>query len=255
MQRPRRIDAVLFDLFDTLVTVDASLLPVLRVEDRCVPSTLPAVLAELRRALPTVADAHTLREMAAVRAHRPSGPENAEIAEHVAFGVLLQRLGVRDDRDELARRLADAQMAAVVAACRPVRGARALLAALRANRVRTAVVSNLAHAASLNDLLATADPQHRFEATVTSIEVGYCKPSERPFKLALARLGVEPQHSIHIGDDVRDDVAGALGAGIYPVWFNPHRRAWPGSAAAVPTTVAALAEAEALLRSPESMAV
>jgi HAD superfamily hydrolase (TIGR01509 family) len=252
---PSRIDAVLLDLFDTLVSVDASLLPVLQVGDRVVRSTIPAVLGELRTALPGLADADALQAMIAVLAERPQRLGNAEIPEHAVFAALLRRLGARDDDDELARRLADAQMKAVVAACRQMPGARALLATLRAGRVRTALVSNLAHAASLCELLSITDPGHSFDAVVTSIEVGYCKPDKRPFQLALTRIGVEAKHTIHIGDDVTDDVAGAMRVGIHPVWFNPRGCTWPGPASSAPTTVTTLAEAESLLCRPASMAV
>jgi HAD superfamily hydrolase (TIGR01509 family) len=245
---PVRIDAVLLDLFDTLVSVDASRLPELVVGDRAVHSTVPAVLRELRLALPGLADADALHAMAAVLKERPRVSGNAEIPEHALFAAFLARLGVSDDGDALARRLADAQMAAVVAACRPVPGAEALLATLRARRVRSALVSNIAHLESVCALAAIPAPEHRFDAIVTSIEVGYCKPDARPFEVALERAGVEAEDAIHIGDDASDDVAGAAAAGIHPVWFNPSGRAWPGPAGSAPTTITTLAGAEALLR-------
>jgi HAD superfamily hydrolase (TIGR01509 family) len=251
----RRVDAVLFDLFDTLVSVDESSLPVLRVGESSVPSTIPAVLLAFRAALPGIADADALSAMAAVSARRPPpGEPDREIPEHVLFAAVLRHLDVRDDADALARRLADAQMAAIVAACRPVRGARALLARLRERGLRTAVVSNLAHAGSLGALLAVPDPDHRFGAVVTSIEVGYCKPRGELFRLALERLGVEARHAIHVGDDPLADVAGAARAGIHPIWFNRAERPWP-DLGGKPTTIASLGELDALLGAPPSMAV
>lgn len=249
-----RVDAVMFDLFDTLITVETSRLPVQRIAGRSVPSAIPAVLAELRRILPGVADVEALAAMAAVRAVPPAeGQPNQEIAEHVIFSALLRHLGVRDEADALARRLADAQMSAVVAACRPVAGARELLATLRARGLRTAVVSNLAHAASVGPLIGVADPVHRFDAVVTSIEVGYCKPGEQIFRAALARLGVEAEHTIHVGDDLEGDITGAIRAGIHAVWFNPRGRPWPGPGAE-PATVTLLEEVEVLV-SPRSNTV
>jgi HAD superfamily hydrolase (TIGR01509 family) len=249
------VEAVLFDLFDTLVTVDPSRLPVLQVGGRRVPSTLPAVLDELCAACPAVTQGDALAAMAAVRAEpRAAGEAHAEVAEHVIFAAVLRRLGVRDDGDRLARRLADTQMAAIVGACRPRPDAGPLLAALRRRAVPTAIVSNLAHAASAAPLAAVAAPGHRFDALVTSIDVGYCKPDGRPFRVALARLGVEACRAVHVGDDPAGDVAGAAEAGIHPVWFNPSGRAWPGSGAA-PTAVTSLRDVEALVGPPGSTAV
>jgi HAD superfamily hydrolase (TIGR01509 family) len=250
-----RADAVLFDLFETLVTVDASRLPVLRVGTRSQPSAIAPVLVELSKAEPTLDEADVLTAMAALRADPPrDAPPNAEFAEHLMFAALLRRLGVNDEGNALAHRLADAQMLAIVAACRPIPGARELLADLRARGFRTAVVSNLAHAASLDALLAVADPDHRFDAAATSIEVGFCKPDERPFRLALTRVGIEAGRAIHVGDDPYGDVVGAGRAGIQPVWFNPAGRPWAGGAAE-PTTVTRLEDIAALLAAPGSTTV
>lgn len=249
------IDAVLFDLFETLITVDPSRLPSVRLSDRTVPSTVPTILSLLRKASPTVSHADAIGAIAAIRALPPVLAEpDAEIPEHHFFAALLLRLGIPDQDGAFARRLADAQMAAIIAACRPMPGARSLLATLRRRGIRTAVVSNLAHAPSFDALLSTADPEHCFDATVASIEVGFCKPDGRPFQLALARLGVQAKRALHLGDDPLGDVIGATRAGIQAVWFNPSGRAWPGAGAA-PVTVATFEEVEALLGSPKSRTV
>jgi HAD superfamily hydrolase (TIGR01509 family) len=244
---PHRVDALLIDLFDTLVTVDEALLPTRELGGRVVPSAIWPVVAHLRAVHPALTDSAVLTAMAAVRAEPPAQRQaDEEIDEHAAFTALLRRLGLADPGEVLARRLAGAQMGAVAAACRPVPGARALLAALRAAGVRTAVVSNLAHAASLDPLLRIAAADHLFDATVTSIEVGFCKPDPRPFRAALARLGVEAQHTVHVGDDPRGDVQGAAAVGIHPVWFNATGRSWRGPGP-VPTTVADLGDVAGLL--------
>ena len=116
------------------------------------------MLAELHEVHPALTAADVLTAMAAVRAEPPARRADEEIEEHAAFAAMLRRLGLPDAGDGLARRLADAQMATIVAACRPMPGARSLLAALRARGVRTAVVSNLAHAASLRPLLEVVAP-------------------------------------------------------------------------------------------------
>lgn len=249
------IDAVLFDLFETLVTVDSSRLPSVSLGDRTAPSTIPAILTLLRSATPAVSDADAIAAFAATRARPPVLAEpDAEIPEHHFFAALLLRLGIADPDDAFARRLADAQMAAIVAACRPMPGARLLLANLRRRGLRTAVVSNLAHAPSLDALLAIADPEHRFDAAVASIEVGFCKPDGRPFRLALARLDMPARRTMHLGDDPVGDVIGATREGIQAVWFNPSGRAWPGADAA-PATVSSFEEVEALLGNPKSSTV
>lgn len=249
------IDAVLFDLFETLITVDHARLKAISFGDNLVPSTAGTVLSLLRTAAPDFSKDALIAAMAETRAQPQVRSEpNAEIPEHHFFIALLPRLGLADPGDILARRLADAQMAAIVAACRPMPGARSLLASLRRRGIRTGVVSNLAHAQSLDALLAIVDPEHRFDAAVASIEVGFCKPDQRPFQMALARLKIDSNRTLHVGDDPRDDVAGAMHAGIRPVWFNPSGRLWP-YAGERPTTVWAFEEIETLLGPPGSPTV
>lgn len=251
----RPIDGVLFDLFGTLVNVDATRLPLLSVGGQSTHSTIPAVLVVLRAAVPGLQDADALAAMIDVLADAPRREDHAEIPEHAPFAALLARLRVVDPEDVLARRLADAQMAAVLAACESMPGARTLLRALRAKNIRTAVASNLAHPESLSTLLAVADPEHRFDATVTSGEIGYVKPDRRVFETALARLGVAAANAIHVGDEAKADVLGAAAAGIHPVWFNRLGRSWSDVTGSPPTTVSTLEEIATLLGTPGSIAV
>ncbi len=81
---------------------------------------------------------------------------------------------------------------------------------------------------------------------VTSERAGCFKPDERIFRYALERAGVEAHEAIHIGDSLEADVAGALGAGMRAVWFNPDGREVQGSI--VPdATIGSYAELPALI--------
>jgi putative hydrolase of the HAD superfamily len=46
--------------------------------------------------------------------------------------------------------------------------------------------------------------------------------------LAASKLDVPPAHVVHVGDDQREDIAGARAAGMRAVWVN--RRAAPSEA-------------------------
>jgi putative hydrolase of the HAD superfamily len=88
----------------------------------------------------------------------------------------------------------------------------AALDALREHGLRLAVVSNWDH--RLPDLLAGLGLARRFDAVVTSSEVGVEKPDPRIFAAALARLGVDAGAAVHVGDGRLEDVDGALSAGL-----------------------------------------
>jgi putative hydrolase of the HAD superfamily len=58
---------------------------------------------------------------------------------------------------------------------------------------------------------------------IDSTVVGVAKPDRRIFEIALARAGVAPSETVHVGDSLANDVAGARAAGITPIHFDPLR--------------------------------
>jgi len=62
---------------------------------------------------------------------------------------------------------------------------------------------------------------------VISEAVGAEKPSPEIFRAALAEAHVRPRDAVMIGDSWANDVLGARGAGIRPVWFNRFGRPRP----------------------------
>ncbi len=62
------------------------------------------------------------------------------------------------------------------------------------------------------------------EAIVISGDVGVHKPDPAIFRIALGRLSSSPREAIHVGDSLRDDVAGANAASLGSVWVNRARQ-------------------------------
>lgn len=60
----------------------------------------------------------------------------------------------------------------------------------------------------------------RFDVVVTSEAVRAYKPDAAPFLTALQKLGLRPGEVLHVGDSLREDVAGARGAGMRTAWVN-----------------------------------
>jgi putative hydrolase of the HAD superfamily len=58
---------------------------------------------------------------------------------------------------------------------------------------------------------------------VDSTVVGAAKPDARIFAIALERAGVEARATVHVGDTLINDVAGAQAAGVTPIHFDPLR--------------------------------
>ncbi|AIE86174.1 HAD family hydrolase [Fimbriimonas ginsengisoli] len=94
----------------------------------------------------------------------------------------------------------------------PFPDTRPCLERLRNQGMRMAVVSNWD--LSLSRVLESIDLLAYFERVIASLEEGPEKPDPALFRIALERLGVEPNEVVHVGDSPRDDIDGAQAAGI-----------------------------------------
>ena len=65
-----------------------------------------------------------------------------------------------------------------------------------------------------------------FRASVNAQEFGVGKPDARIFHAAAGAVDVCPTNVLHIGDDARLDVLGALNAGMQTAWINRDDSAW-----------------------------
>ncbi|HEY7035149.1 MAG TPA: HAD-IA family hydrolase [Thermomicrobiales bacterium] len=101
------------------------------------------------------------------------------------------------------------------------------LANLRRAGIKRAVISNAdADVTALCTHLAFA---HDLNAIVTSALVGWEKPDVRTFRAALDPLGVDPADALHIGDQPRSDVAGALATGMRATLLDRYGRHDPAA--------------------------
>lgn len=86
-----------------------------------------------------------------------------------------------------------------------------------------------------------------FERSLAAREAGMLKPDPRIFTMLLDMAGVAAPHAIHVGDDPLADVEGARRAGVRPVWLNRDRSAWPAEIEAPGDVIASLADLVRLL--------
>ena len=92
------------------------------------------------------------------------------------------------------------------------------LDALASKNIPLAVISNWD--ARLRPLLQQFRLDRYFEIIVVSCEVGFAKPSPVIFEHAAEKLGIVPEHIVHVGDSVHEDVAGAKAAGVQSLLIN-----------------------------------
>ena len=68
-----------------------------------------------------------------------------------------------------------------------------------------------------------------FEYYLNASDVMARKPDRRIFDHFCARLDIEPEQCLYVGDDPEYDVVGAREAGMRTVWVNRERRDWPST--------------------------
>jgi len=95
----------------------------------------------------------------------------------------------------------------------------ALLASLH-ERVRLAVCSNFSHSQTALAILEDAGLRWHLDAVLVSDTIGWRKPRREAFEATLASLGVEACDTLHVGDSLPSDVAGAAASGIRSAWIT-----------------------------------
>jgi putative hydrolase of the HAD superfamily len=93
---------------------------------------------------------------------------------------------------------------------------------IRSAGIKTALISNAdADVTEIAFHFAFAD---RMDLIVTSALVGYEKPDPRTFHAALEPLAIDPAHSLHIGDQAKSDISGALAVGMQAALIDRYGR-------------------------------
>ncbi len=202
------INAVLFDLDDTLVDhSDAS--------RRSTAHVIESDVALAQAGLDAV-QAENVRLLEALHLEVAVGQRSADDARVERWRSLLLHFGGNRSR---AAELAALARIAYRAHETAVPGAHELLRALTRLGLRLAIVSNNSRAEQLGKLQRLA-PGGYFDSVTVSADHGIRKPDPRLFRIALDALGLAPGEAVFVGDSWHNDVAGALAAGIRPIWFN-----------------------------------
>src|SRR5690606_29318634 len=103
-------------------------------------------------------------------------------------------------------------------------GANSLLAGLKQQGYKLAVVSNGGHATRLT-ILQGLGFSHYFDEIISSELVGMSKPNPEIFLHTSRQLDVKPQHCLFIGDHPVNDIQGATQAGMQALWLKGFHKA------------------------------
>jgi putative hydrolase of the HAD superfamily len=104
---------------------------------------------------------------------------------------------------------------------RVIEGIGELLDLIEAREIRAGILSNtIFSSAVLEEELARYNLAQRFSFVVSSADYGIRKPHRHVFRIAVKKMGLEPEDIWFVGDKPEYDIRGALDAGLYPVWYN-----------------------------------
>lgn len=190
------IQAVLFDLYDTLLYLDA-----------------PAV-AETRRQLALRSEvdpdawATLWRDNVVDRMLGKIGTLEDEIRG------MLQQLGL-DPSPALVAELAETETAGWAGAVTLYPETLPTLAALRASRLKLGLISNCS--AQAGAVLARIGLAQEFDAVILSCDVGLAKPDPGIYQHACEQLGIRPEDSMFVADGAFTELDAAKALGMVSV--------------------------------------
>jgi 2-haloacid dehalogenase len=202
-----RFQVLTFDCYGTLIDWESGIFSALR-----------PILAAHKKAL---SDSALLELYGELEAQAESGEFRLyrEVLQNVVRGFG-QRLGFTPTEAEI-RSLPES-----VANWQPFPDTVAALRRLQ-NRHRLSIISNID-----DDLFATTAPklEVKFASVITAQQAGAYKPSLKNFRLAQEKIGVSPEHWLHVGQSIYHDVIPAKSLGLATVWVNrPSPRAGIGA--------------------------
>lgn len=244
--------AISLDLFDTLVDIHMERLPLVEIGGRRIPSTYGLLHAASVHwhGLDFEAFAAALGKVD--REFRDTlQSEHREVATLDRFRAFGRSIGQRTE--DMAASLTEAHMAELRRHLTFHPHHAGVLARLR-GRVRLAVCSNFSHTDTARAVLADAGLLTHFDAVVISMDVGIRKPRPEIFRAALESLGTAPEETLHVGDNLEADVAGAAALGMRTGWItrrvgNPDAAIEAYSGPRPSHAIADLAELEKLISS------
>ncbi len=204
------IRAVSFDLFDTLVDLELAGAP----------------MRESLQALHAAVAAHTDLDLEGFGARAREVDrelrgtryvEGLEVSSEERFARILERIGV--DTPGLVDELTGIHMGVLHGrAATPDHHAGVLRQV--AARVRAGLCSNFTHAPTALRILEESRLAAHLDPIVISVEVGHRKPRREIFDALLRGLGVAPEETLHVGDNLQADVAGAAAVGMRTGWLT-----------------------------------
>ena len=209
--------AIFFDLFNTLLHLDYSLLPKVEFEGKRFPTTTREIYRRIQQEFDvSFPYSHFLGAYLEVRS-RVEGMIRQELREFSCdfrFRQLQESLEIPEAAVPVMVKAHMGEMFRMMFL--PAENGAVLD---RLDRFPLVLASNFDHAETARRVLQKFQLTPRFAAIFISEEVGWRKPSQRFFESVIRGSGFDPQRCLYVGDDPDADVGGATQAGFQVVWL------------------------------------
>jgi 2-haloalkanoic acid dehalogenase type II len=130
---------------------------------------------------------------------------------------ILKQLGIRENLEELADAITDQWWDNADVELYP--DVKETLRALKEMGLKIGIVTN-SFRTDIEEILSRTSLTGQFDVTVGVDDIGKPKPNREIFLYALRKLGVPPQESLFVGDNLKTDYEGAEKAGLNPLLIN-----------------------------------
>ena len=230
---PRPIRLVTFDLYDTLIELEPSRWDRLSgvLSARGIPHD-PALL----KAMDLVAEDYWTE----INTIQPIRDREADVQDEIRIQYMRRWLSAANvvvDYDAVAgirnayraeyETRARQSIPGIVDGYRVFPDVNRTMQRLRAAGVHCAVISNADD--DVTEFCTRLQFAHEMDLIVTSALVGFEKPDVRTFQAALEPLDVAGPDALHIGDQPRSDIVGALASGMRAALIDRYRRHDPAA--------------------------
>jgi putative hydrolase of the HAD superfamily len=230
--------AVLFDYGRTLVTFDYPTEELLRV----IREFRPRIASALGVAAP---EAEAILESVLLPMERFVGNVSEDEVDYMSVYRQTWAAAGMNLSDDLLYEILDAEQMCWDRAVKLDPDALQVLSWLGTHGIKRALCSNAPFPPEMmRRQVDTNGISEVVDAVVFSSEVGRRKPAPEVYMSALNAIGVEPRHSLFVGDRVREDYEGPRAMGMRAVLFTAHAEGLPPDG--IPT-IASLSELPGLL--------
>jgi HAD superfamily hydrolase (TIGR01549 family) len=239
---PRNIQALLFDLGNTLMYNSAPWPPILEHAGKA--------MGEYLRSRKINVDSNDFSDEFRQRLNQYYLERERSMLETSSLGVLKNLLaehGYVNLPYDLLRTTLDHYYAVTQANWLIESDTIPTLKRLRAENFHIGLVSNASDSRDVLSLVDKFGIRDYFDFILVSADCGYRKPHPRIFELALTHWGYLPDEIAMIGDNLDADISGAKPLGIYTIWIKRRSKNADSILIAPNATVETLSEIPPLL--------